>query len=159
MARGLRQTHSPAIRPAAMVAFRCRSLKYAGQVTIAFPVTLSRAVAAPVTFDVSTANGSAQGGVDFVARAQSRLGRLGFPDLAIAVNVSLVQFLHGDLTHRLYRPEPYTIKTGPLPITEYRSELRFEPAGANETKLVWRAGSRCRARRCGWPHTSPARSP
>lgn len=31
------------------------------------------------------------------ARAQSRLGRLGFPDLAVAVNVSLVQFLHGDL--------------------------------------------------------------
>ena len=45
----------------------------AGQVTIAFPVTLSRAVAAPVGFDVSTANGSAQAGVDFVARAQSRL--------------------------------------------------------------------------------------
>lgn len=33
----------------------------------------------------------------------------------------------------------YTIKAGPLPITDYRSELRFVPAGANETKLVWRA--------------------
>jgi hypothetical protein len=45
----------------------------AGQVTLAFPVTLSRAVAAPVTFDVSTANGSALSGSDYVARAQSRL--------------------------------------------------------------------------------------
>jgi serine/threonine-protein kinase len=45
----------------------------AGQVTIAFPVTLSRAVAAPVTFEVSTANGSAQAGLDYVARAQARL--------------------------------------------------------------------------------------
>lgn len=33
----------------------------------------------------------------------------------------------------------YTIKSGPLPITDYRSELRFVAAGANETKLVWRA--------------------
>lgn len=33
----------------------------------------------------------------------------------------------------------YTIKSGPLPIADYRSELRFEPLGANETRLVWRA--------------------
>lgn len=33
----------------------------------------------------------------------------------------------------------YTIKSGPLPIANYRSELRFVPVGANETRLVWRA--------------------
>jgi hypothetical protein len=44
-----------------------------GQVTIAFPITLSRSIAAPVTFTVSTANGSAQAGSDYVARAQARL--------------------------------------------------------------------------------------
>ena len=33
----------------------------------------------------------------------------------------------------------YSIKSGPLPVTGYRSELRFVPAGANRTRLVWRA--------------------
>lgn len=33
----------------------------------------------------------------------------------------------------------YTIKSGPLPIANYRSELRFLPVAPNETQLVWRA--------------------
>lgn len=33
----------------------------------------------------------------------------------------------------------YSIKSGPLPVTNYRSELRFVPVGANQTRLVWRA--------------------
>lgn len=33
----------------------------------------------------------------------------------------------------------YSIKSGPLPVTNYRAELRFVPAGAGQTRLVWRA--------------------
>lgn len=33
----------------------------------------------------------------------------------------------------------YSITTGPLPITDYRSEFRLIPAGAGQTRLVWKA--------------------
>lgn len=33
----------------------------------------------------------------------------------------------------------YSITTGPLPITDYRSEFRLISAGAGQTRLVWKA--------------------
>lgn len=44
-----------------------------GQVTLAFPVSLSRAVSAPVSFTVATSKGTAQAGSDFIARNQARV--------------------------------------------------------------------------------------
>lgn len=33
----------------------------------------------------------------------------------------------------------YTIKSGPLPIRDYRSEFRLVPSGETQTRLVWKA--------------------